>query len=412
MGSRSMARLLSIACLRVVLASAIPDASEACQAEQCGAEASPPGLGKEQLLLQVAGVKLRKPDATLEKVISHVHGVSMVDADVCAGAARRRRRQETQTCRRRHGTPGQADSDQPWDQWKCNEVTDQMVCSEPEPEVEARSLPSLGKIGWPSDGPIKASDLWCKINVPAADWRLKTCPGDGALSVKMISYNLFWWNLFSRHDGGGKSAGKLIARTSGDDLYDFMGFQECDDRDRVMGEAESSGLHADYATIDGGRAIAMAYLKTRWTKLASGHEDVGEDSPNQYYGKRSVVWGRFEHQKTGKTVFFVNHHGPLKVSEGGGCTGSATALHIMKVIAENAEVKDAIVLSGDFNAVASSSRIQELSRRLNRVFTGHAIGGIDHIFTNCGEGASGHILGKGDGEYGSDHDAISAVLQI
>merc|ERR1711957_930322 len=240
------------------------------------------------------------------------------------------------------------DSDQPWDQWKCNEVTDQMVCSEPEPEVEARSLPSLGKIGWPSDGPIKASDLWCKINVPAADWRLKTCPGDGALSVKMISYNLFWWNLFSRHHGGGKSAGKLIARTSGDDLYDFM-----------------------------------AYLKTRWTKLASGHEDVGEDSPNQYYGKRSVVWGRFEHQKTGKTVFFVNHHGPLKVSEGGGCTGSATALHIMKVIAENAEVKDAIVLSGDFNAVASSSRIQELSRRLNRVFTGHAIGGIDHIFTNC-----------------------------
>merc|ERR1712194_521427 len=57
----------------------------------------------------------------------------------------------------------------------------------------------------------------------------------------------------------------------------------------------------------------------RWTKLASGHEDVGEDSPNQYYGKRSVVWGRFEHMKTGKTVFFVNHHGPLKVSEGGGC---------------------------------------------------------------------------------------------
>merc|ERR1712160_205509 len=152
--------------------------------------------------------------------------------------------------------------------------TNQMVCSEPEPEVEARSLPS-----------------WCKINVPAADWRLKTCPGDGALSVKMISYNLFWWNLFSRHDGGGKSAGKLIARTSGDDLYDFMGFQECDDRDRVMGEAVSSGLHADYATIDGGRAIAIAYLKTRWTKLASGHEDVGEDSPNQYYGKRSVVWG-------------------------------------------------------------------------------------------------------------------------
>jgi len=228
----------------------------------------------------------------------------------------------------------------------------------------------------------------------------------------MISYNLFWWNLFDRHDGGDKSAGKLIARTSGDDLYDFMGFQECDDRGRVMGEAESSGLHGDYATIDGGRAIALAYLTTRWTLLASGHEDVGEDSPNQYYGRRSAVWGRFKHVETGKTVFFVNHHGPLKVNEGGGCTGSTTALHIMKVIAENADVEDAIILTGDFNARTSSTRIQELQRRLNRVFTGHAIGGIDHIFTNCGEHASGHILGKGDGEFRSDHDAISAVLQI
>merc|ERR1719157_208899 len=139
--------------------------------------------------------------------------------------------------------------------------------------------------------------------------------------------------------------------------------------------------------------------------------DVGEDSRDQYYGKRAAMWVRLRNNED-KTVFFVNHHGPLKVSQGGGCTGSATSLHIMKVIAENAEVKDAIILSGDFNAVASSSRIQELSRRLNRVFTGHAIGGIDHIFTNCGEGASGHILGKGDGEYGSDHDAISGVIHI
>jgi len=287
-----------------------------------------------------------------------------------------------------------------------------MECRTPTTPGPARALPSSGKIGWPSDGDWKAEDKWCKINVPGEDWRLKTCPGDGQLRIKMISYNLFWWNLFDRHQGGGKSAGKLIARTSGDDLYDFMGFQECDDRDRVMGEAESSGLRAAYATIDGGRAIAMAYLKSRWVPLASGHADVGEDSPNQYYGRRSVVWGRFKHMTNNRTVFFVNHHGPLRVNEGGGCTGAATALHIMKVIAENAEVEDAIILTGDFNAMASSSRIRELSRRLNRIFTGHAIGGIDHIFTNCGEGARGRILGKGDGEYGSDHDAISAVLYI
>merc|ERR1711915_779411 len=81
----------------------------------------------------------------------------------------------------------------------------------------------------------------------------------------------------------------------------------------------------------------------------------------------------------GKTVFFMNHHGPLKVSQGGGCTGSATALNIMKVIAENAHTSDAIILVGDFNAGLGSSRIQELERRLTKVHSGYIFGGVDHV---------------------------------
>jgi len=411
---REMARVLALACLGgLSCVHATSDAPPQWQAEQCGAEVAQGYLAKDQLLLQIAGMKLQRASAATSIELSDALGVSAVDhCAEKAHAGRRRRHEAMNTCRRRHGAYGHEDSDSRSDYWTCNEDLNEMVCKAPEPELPARSLPGEGKIGWPRDGPTKAADLWCEINVPSSDWRLKTCPGDGQLKVKIISYNLFWWNLFNVHNGAGKSAGRLIARTAGDDLYDFMGFQECDDRNRVMGEAASSGLHASYATIDGGRAIAIAYLKTRWERLESGHEDVGEDSPNQYYGNRSLVWGRFRHMETGKTVFFANHHGPLKVNEGGGCTGSATALHIMKVIAENANVEDAIILSGDFNAMASSSRIRELQRRLNRIFTGHAIGGIDHVFTNCGDGASGRILGKGDGEYGSDHDAISAVLQI
>ena len=41
-----------------------------------------------------------------------------------------------------------------------------------------------------------------------------------------LSYNLYWWNLFIRHRGGHRSAGRLIARTSGEEMYDFMAFQE------------------------------------------------------------------------------------------------------------------------------------------------------------------------------------------
>merc|ERR1712151_60773 len=176
-------------------------------------------------------------------------------------------------------------------------------------------------------------------------------------------------------------------------MGDIMGFQECDDRWRVVRDA---GLDSnEYEAIDGGRAIAIAYRKTAWTLLDHGSVDVGEDSRDQYYGKRSLMWVRLQNKVSGKTVFFANHHGPLRVSQGGGCTGSATAMNIMKVIAENAHSEDLIVLVGDFNAALGSSRINELERRLSRVHSGHFLGGIDHVFSNCGAKGSGLTLGKG-----------------
>merc|ERR1712085_172107 len=66
----------------------------------------------------------------------------------------------------------------------------------------------------------------------------------------------------------------------------------------------------------------------------------------------------------------------------------------------------AIVLTGDFNAARSSSRVKELEKRLVRAFTGKAIGGIDHVFTNCGEGSSGRILGKGEGLFPSSATTV------
>merc|ERR1711994_979060 len=113
-----------------------------------------------------------------------------------------------------------------------------------------------------------------------------------------------------------------------------------------------------------------------------------------------------------KTVFFVNHHGPLRVSQGGGCTGSATTLNILKVIGEHAHSSDVIILVGDFNAALGSSRIREMERRLTKVHSGRIFGGVDHIFSNCGDRGQGQTLGKGDGYYKSDHEALSADFRI
>jgi len=270
-----------------------------------------------------------------------------------------------------------------------------------------------GIIGYPTTGDKKASGLWCEVDIPPPEWNLKSCPSSGQTPVRVLTYNLFWWNLFNRHHGSDRSAGRLIARTASVEQYDIMGFQECDDMWRVLHDAHLH--HSEYDAINGGRAIAVAWRKTRWTKLANDSVDVGEDSRDQYYGKRAAMWVRLQNKQDGKIVFFVNHHGPLKVSQTGGCTGSATALNIMKLISENAHSGDLIVLVGDFNAALGSSRVKELEKRLNRVHSGRIFGGVDHIFSNCGgrgRGVHGETLGKGDGQHKSDHEALSATFHI
>jgi len=282
-------------------------------------------------------------------------------------------------CRRRHRTGNYNDLDLPWSDWKCNEQSNQMECR---PNSDGNTgVDSI--IGYPVTQDKKASGLWCEVNIPPPEWSLKSCPISGGQNlVKVLTYNLFWWNLFNKHHGGERSAGRLIARTGGPEKYDIMGFQECEDVWRVLHDAELDD--SEYDAIDGGRAIAVAWRKSKWTKLAHDSVDVGEDSRDQYYGKRSAMWVRLRNNQDGKTVFFVNHHGPLKVSQGGGCTGSANALNIVKLIAENAHGSDLIILVGDFNAAQGSTRVTELERRLDHVQKGRIFGGVDHIFSNCG----------------------------
>lgn len=231
-------------------------------------------------------------------------------------------------------------------------------------------------------------------------------------SVKVLNYNLYWWNLFEQRHGEDGRAGRKIATTNSPVEYDFMGFQECKDVERVHRDAKRHGLPEDYAVLSYVHediALGMMYNKKRWTKLTDGKEHVGIDSPKQFYGRRGVQWARFENEE-GASVFFINHHGPLPVSEGGGCTGTATALNILRVIAQNAHADDAIVLVGDFNAQESSSRIHALSKFMNKVYSGTSMGGVDHIFTNCVEAAVLRTDNLGSG--GSDHHALSAVLRI
>ena len=153
--------------------------------------------------------------------------------------------------------------------------------------------------------------------------------------------------------------------------------------------------------------MAVAFRTATWQELGRGQSDIAEDRWEQWYGSRGVQWVRVQHRQNGRTVIFLNFHGPLPISSGGKCGPDATAYNIMRVIGEQSDSNDDVILVGDFNSATWSPTVQKLSERMHRVFSGNAHGGVDHIFSSCPGVKGTWNLGTG----GSDHDALSALIE-
>jgi len=249
--------------------------------------------------------------------------------------------------------------------------------------------------GWRSSGELVGSG-WCQAEAPAQDWSLKQARA-GGMRVRVLTYNLFWWNLFGRRDGNGGSAGRLIAKNG---PFDILAFQECEDAPRVLRDAN---LAASHAVVTGDHATAIAYDRNTWELLASGDEDVAEDMPDQWYGRRGVAWVRLRHAASGKVVFAANHHGPLPINSGGVCGSLATAYNLLRVLGRRAAAGDLKLLLGDLNAEEGSATQRALEAHLHLA----ARHWVDAVFGSCRAEAGGSI-GKG----GSDHEAVAAAFNV
>lgn len=233
-------------------------------------------------------------------------------------------------------------------------------------------------------------------------------PIGNSTRVSVMTYNLNWWNLFERQ-GGGHAASLLSSASLQDPWVDVIAFQECGDITRVLSDA---GLSASYQPVESWRGLSLIYKTSMWNMLESGKDDVAEDAPSQYYGRRSILWMRLRHTQTNRVVAFVTHHGPLPVNSGGRCGGVATGRRILQSISRLSQTVEALILMGDFNANVQSETLAVLQgdgNGLHRVVSGSAYGGVDHIFTRC-ESSVGKTLNFGNG--GSDHDAMGVVLQL
>jgi len=241
----------------------------------------------------------------------------------------------------------------------------------------------------------------CRLNLvdaPTVKFYISNIPPPTqSQEIKAMTYNLFWWNLYGLRGGEDGSASKLIAAAS----PDMMGCQECDDILRVLSEG---GLSQTYAAVSGPYALAMAYKTESWKPLGNGAEVVAEDQPG-LYGLRAVQWVRLRRKSDSRTVFLMNHHGPLAVNSGGVNGGVVTAENIVHVIGLNAQPDDGIILLGDFNAQQGSETVVHLELAYPRVYTGESFGGVDHFFSPLTV-VSTENLGNG----GSDHDALAVTF--
>lgn len=279
-----------------------------------------------------------------------------------------------------------------------------MACFCANADAAARSLANATMDAnnfWRVSDIVVGGHQWCRAHVPDSSWSL-SCKG--GFRAKVLTYNLFWWNLFGLRGGEGRRSGRLIASSGWPEPCDVMGFQECDNIERIVQDA---GLQNEYTRIQGPHALGIAYRKVSWRELGRGQADIAEDRRDQWYGQRGVMWVRLQHRDRSRTLLFLNFHGPLPLSSGGKCGCEATAYNIMRVIGENADPQDDVILVGDFNAVTHSATIQKLSERMNRVFSGNSHGGVDHIFSSCPSVKGTWNLGTG----GSDHDALSAMIE-
>eukprot|EP00930_Biecheleria_cincta_P071948 TRINITY_DN59397_c0_g1_i1.p1 TRINITY_DN59397_c0_g1~~TRINITY_DN59397_c0_g1_i1.p1 ORF type:complete len:542 (-),score=76.35 TRINITY_DN59397_c0_g1_i1:49-1674(-) len=254
----------------------------------------------------------------------------------------------------------------------------------------------------PCDISTRTKTKWCSGSAPPSFWK-PNAPNE-EVWVQVLSYNLYWWNLFKKH--GGRFAVKLVEKAGKPHALDAIGFQECEDPN-VPALME---LRPTYTIIHDERSLCMAFKTRTWSLMSKGAEDVAEDMRTEYFGKRAVQWMRLQHKKTGLGLLFTNHHGPLPVNSGGDCGGVATANNIMRVMQENAREGDLLVLVGDFNANAASKTIQSFWPHLYQAYNSPSLGGVDNIFSNIESSQIESCTDLGTG--GSDHHAIKVVMKV
>lgn len=159
-------------------------------------------------------------------------------------------------------------------------------------------------------------------------------------TVKVVSYNLYWWNAF---DQSAWKSDHIVNNIEHKLQADTLGLQECDSASTIN---ERTGYVAA-SPFKGAQGVMVRPGVFRVE--SSGFQDIEATGK---WGPRYVTWAQLTHLPTGRSFWHFNTHWCVHSGNGHTCssekryTGAKNMLAAIREKAGSAPV----VITGDFNA--------------------------------------------------------------
>merc|ERR1712137_819298 len=209
----------------------------------------------------------------------------------------------------------------------------------------------------------------------------------GGGKIKVVSYNLYWWNAFGQNPWKGEHVTDNIKNNLQPDV---LGLQECDN----PGLIEQRTGYVAASEFAGAQGVSV---KPGMFRIGDrGTQDIQATGK---WGPRYVPWAQLTHS-SGRTFWHFNTHWCVHNGNGRTCDANTRyngAKNMLQIIRQKTRGAPAII-TGDFNAGMSEPGIEHFKRNGFKLVVSEW---VDAIFVSKTHWKV-HAIGKGIAAH-SDH---------
>lgn len=218
-------------------------------------------------------------------------------------------------------------------------------------------------------------------------------------SIKVVSYNLFWWNAFKQNP---EKSGSIVANIKNMQA-DALGLQECNDPGTIT--SRTGNMYGAVSPFKDNQGVMVK--PGLFTVEAQGSRDL---QARGKWGARYVTWVKLRHAPSGRSMFLFNTHWCVHSGNGYTCDSGVRhtgAKNMLRAIREVAGTSSPVVITGDFNAGMGEPGPREL---LQNGFALAKHSGVDAIFYSQGHWSV--VRASAGDAANSDHRPVIVELQF